>query len=312
MSLPSRPTSFILPDLISHCTFPLSYHTAGSDITKQSTQWLESNCPDLTLKQVNALRGLCAGELARYCYATTSPGRLRVVSDFMNYLFHLDDISDGMMARETNALSNMVMDALWFSDNYRPRKEQPDEEPIPGKLARDFWTRFITDAGPGVQARFKETLGLFFEAVNVQAQIRYDKTNPVDLESYIDLRRDTSGFKPCCALVEYSLNIDLPDYVVEHPVIKGLNQGTNDAIAWSNDIFSYNVEQSRGDNHNMISILMKYYGHDLQSAINYAGDLCARTVDAFSENRNHLPSWGAEVDYMVKRYVNGLQDWIVG
>src|ERR1700761_3698290 len=55
-----------------------------------------------------------------------------------------------------------------------------------------FWARAIPDAGPGTQARFKETLHMFFEAVNVQAKQRDSGFIP-DLESYIALRRDTSG-----------------------------------------------------------------------------------------------------------------------
>lgn len=58
-----------------------------------------------------------------------------------------------------------------------------------------FWARCIVDAGPGCQARFKETLELFFEAVNIQAHARDDDVIP-DLESYIDVRRDTSGLSP--------------------------------------------------------------------------------------------------------------------
>lgn len=160
------PTSFILPDLVSHCTFKLSYHVNGDEIAQQSVDWLDSNCPDLNAKQRKALRGLQAGELTAYCYHCTTPERLRVVSDFMNYLFHLyvyycvprddrvvrltrvsflcdrrDNISDGMMTRETDVLSDVVMNALWFSDKYVPTKlagkEQPDEELNPGKLARE-------------------------------------------------------------------------------------------------------------------------------------------------------------------------------
>lgn len=89
MLAPVQPTSFMLPDLVAHCTFPLSYHPNGDDIAQQSVTWLDTNCPDLTLKQRRALRGLQAGELTAYCYNTTTPERLRVVSDFMNYLFHL-------------------------------------------------------------------------------------------------------------------------------------------------------------------------------------------------------------------------------
>ena len=84
-----KPTSFILPDLVSHCHFPLIYHPNGDAIAHESVTWLDGSCPDLTPKQRRALRGLQAGELTAYCYPTCSSERLRVVSDFMNYLFHL-------------------------------------------------------------------------------------------------------------------------------------------------------------------------------------------------------------------------------
>jgi hypothetical protein len=251
------PTFFILPDLVSHCKFPLVYHPKGDAIALDSVTWLDTNCPDLNLKQRRALWGLQAGELTAYCYPNCTPQRLRVVSDFMNYLFHLDNISDGMMTRDTDFLADSVMNALWYSDRYMPTKapgkEQPMVEINAGKLAREcvfillpscgnrhlslcdssYWTRCIRDCGPGPQARFKETLELFFEAVHTQAKAR-DNDVILDLESYIDIRRDTSGCKPVFDLIEYALDIDLPEFVVTHPIIKALNQGTNDLVTWSN------------------------------------------------------------------------------
>ncbi len=84
-----RPSTFILPDLVSHCKFALTYHVNGDEIAKQSVDWLDFGCPDLNVKQRKALRGLQAGELTAFCYNTCPSERLRVVSDFMNYLFHL-------------------------------------------------------------------------------------------------------------------------------------------------------------------------------------------------------------------------------
>lgn len=62
----------------------------------------------------------------------------------------------------------------------------------------------------------------------------------------------------------------------------------------------------------MIVILMEYHGLDLQGAVDYVGDLCAQTIDTFNENKTNVPSWGPEIDDMVSRYIQGLQDWIVG
>ena len=55
-----------------------------------------------------------------------------------------------------------------------------------------FWARCARDCGRGPQGRFKEALDQYFEAVNTEARAR-DEGVILDLESYIDIRRDTSG-----------------------------------------------------------------------------------------------------------------------
>jgi len=42
-----------------------------------------------------------------------------------------------MMTKDTDALSDAVMNALWFPDYYRPTASQPEEEINAGKLARE-------------------------------------------------------------------------------------------------------------------------------------------------------------------------------
>ena len=74
---------------------------------------------------------------------------------------------------------------------------------------------------------------MFFQAVHQQALFRANGVVP-DLETYIDMRRDTSGCKPVFDLIEYSLDLELPDVVTEDPVIVALNQGANDLVTWSN------------------------------------------------------------------------------
>ena len=74
---------------------------------------------------------------------------------------------------------------------------------------------------------------MFFQAVHQQALFRANGVVP-DLETYIDMRRDTSGCKPVFDLIEYSLDLELPDVVAEDPVIVALNQGANDLVTWSN------------------------------------------------------------------------------
>lgn len=50
------------------------------------------------------------------------------------------------------------------------------------------------------------------------------------LKPKLQIRRDTSGCKPSFDLIEYAMRLDLPDFVVEHPIIKALNQAANDLV----------------------------------------------------------------------------------
>jgi len=74
---------------------------------------------------------------------------------------------------------------------------------------------------------------MFFQAVTQQSLDRA-RGDILDIESYISLRRDTSGCKPVFVLMEYAAGIDLPDEVADHPVIRDLNEATNDLVTWSN------------------------------------------------------------------------------
>lgn len=77
-----------------------------------------------------------------------------------------------------------------------------------GSIFHSFWRRMTATGSPGAQKRFIETFELFFRAVTQQAKDRASGNIP-DLESYIAMRRDTSGCKPCWALIEYANNVSV-------------------------------------------------------------------------------------------------------
>lgn len=96
-----------------------------------------------------------------------------------------------------------------------------------------FWKRLIKDGSPGSQQRFMSTMDTFFQAITIQAKDRKDGVIP-DLDSYISVRRDTSGCRPCWALTEYANGLDIPDEVMGHPVVEALGEAANDLVTWSN------------------------------------------------------------------------------
>lgn len=62
----------------------------------------------------------------------------------------------------------------------------------------------------------------------------------------------------------------------------------------------------------MIPVVMNEEGLDLQSAVDFVGNMCKQSIDRFVDDRSNLPSWGPKIDRDVAIYVDGLADWIVG
>ena len=83
-------------------------------------------------------------------------------------------------------------------------------------------------------------------------------------------------------------------------------------IQVTQDVFSYPKEQISNTTHNLVMVLMKEHNLELKSAVDLAGQRCVECITRFEEIRQILPTWGVEVDQQVARYVQGLQDWIVG
>ncbi|KAH9945422.1 terpenoid synthase [Epithele typhae] len=303
---PTPPRTFTLPDLEGHCPYALALNPHTSPVARASEAWLLAHAHASGPKRARAaIRRLRAGELAGACYPGACAQALRDGADFLGFLFTLDDWSDEFRGgRDAGGLAACVMGALADPNGCRSTKAA-------GRLAQSIGARLHENAGPRCGRRFMETMDLFFRAVAQQAKDRTRGDVP-SFEEYVALRWDTSGCKPCFALIEYAAGIDLPDEVASHPTVRALEEAANSYISWSNDIFSYNVEQARGDSHNMLVVVMQRHAISLQEAVDFVGGLCDASIARFEHDRRTLPSWGPEVDRAVAAYVQGLQDWMVG
>ncbi|EJC98233.1 terpenoid synthase [Fomitiporia mediterranea MF3/22] len=299
-----RQNKLVIPDLVSDCPFKLRLNPNGPEVGAQSDAWLYSQ-GSLGARKFMKLRGLKCGLLSAMTYPVAPANELRVVCDFLSFLFHLDDLSDDMNNSETLDTRKLVIGSIYDPGFAADTKV--------GRMARDIWARMSPTASKGAKARFISTFDLFFRAVSKQA---VDRRSGVimDLDSYIVLRRDTSGCKPCWALIEYANGLDLPDFAMQHEAVETLGEATNDIVSWSNDIFSYSKEDAREDTHNMIFIAMHTMGLSLQEAVDFVGDLCDAAISRFLAAKRRVPSFdrGGRIDREIALYVRGLEDWIVG
>ena len=141
-----------MPDLVSHCTFDLRIHEESSRAIWECKAWI-INGSNISRSEeaLNSLHGLKAGgqfdnqpspyarwadmivspELGCACYPLVPLRKLRVCCDFLNWLFHLDDLSDDMDDRNMDAIGNEVLTACRQPDAHDPKSHV-------GKLAKRF------------------------------------------------------------------------------------------------------------------------------------------------------------------------------
>ncbi|KAJ6494348.1 isoprenoid synthase domain-containing protein [Mycena sanguinolenta] len=293
-----------LPDLESHCPFTHRTNRYRKPVSGHTKKWFFNGNTTMLDKQWESFRGLNPTLLAAVCYPEAGFPQLRLCSDFLAYLFFLDNLSDDLDNQDTVSVADLILNSLYHPHTFRSSVRI-------AVMSKDICKRIEQTSTPGVYDRFVETFDLFLQSVHDQAIHRTTGVIP-SLEEYITLRRDTSGCKPCWAIIEYANNLDIPNNVMEHPVLCGLGEAANDLVAWSNDVFSYSVEQSKGDTHNMVIVVMHHKALDLPGAVTFVGDLCKEAIARFMSLKTRLPSWDDEIDRHVSRYVQGLEDWMSG
>ncbi|KAK7690874.1 hypothetical protein QCA50_005976 [Cerrena zonata] len=296
--------SYIQPDFFTKCLYKLRVNPATEITTPSTDAWILNEIDYDNEKQAKFLK-VKSGLLAGYCYPDADAFHFQVASDFIAWLFCFDDLTDGYTENEAGSLRDLIMPCIRDPDGC-------GEQTLPVcRLAKHLFSRYHKVAGPRCAQRFVDAMSLFVDAVIQQAVDRNDDIIP-DMQTYIMLRRESSGLRPCLYLGEFVAGINLPSEVAEHPLFRSMENVANDFCSWTNDIFSYNKEQSVGDSHNFVAVIMKDRGLDLQAAMDLAGELCLDCIKTFEDNRKALPSWGNDIDNQVNMYIQCLQDWFIG
>ncbi|KAG6867759.1 hypothetical protein C0993_011582 [Termitomyces sp. T159_Od127] len=189
-----------------------------------------------------------------------------------------------------------------------PKKSRPPGECVIGEVVRQFSEISMKCATESARRRFIAKFDLYTAAVVQEAHDRAEN-HIRGIDDYFLVRRETVGAIPSFVLLHFEL--DLPDEVFEDPVIQRLENTTTDMISLCNDMCSYNVEQAHGnDGHNIITIVMHHMQLDLREAMRWAGDYHSRLEKSFLADVETVPSFGEELDVKVRRYVDGLGNWI--
>jgi len=147
------------------------------------------------------------------------------------------------------------------------------------------------------------------KAMVEEATDRNKRSIRKNIDEYLALRRYTGAIKPSFDLL--LLPLEIPERVLQDPRVKELEMLAIDMIAVANDVVSFNVEQARGDIHNIVIVLINESGYGVQQAMDYVGQWYQGHIDRFLHIANQPPETGdKQIDGNLKKYVWGLGYWI--
>ncbi|KAJ3512151.1 hypothetical protein NLJ89_g3690 [Agrocybe chaxingu] len=222
----------------------------------------------------------------------------------MNIFWVFDEYFETGNAEETRRKADIVMDAL-----HNPHKPRPSGEWAGGQITREFWLNFSRAATPSAQKRFIQSFQIYTDSVVEQSADR-DAKHIRDIDSFLALRQRTIGVAPSYIIGQ--MYMDLPDYAVEHPAIHNLARYGAELIFFENDLYSYDIEQSRGESdHNLVTVIMKQLGLTEQEAFDWIGRLHEETVEKFLLEYQKVPKFEDErVTKGTADYVSVIGTWV--
>lgn len=158
--------------------------------------------------------------------------------------------------------------------------------------------------------RFEEYVeGLIFESNNI-----YEINKYPNIELFCKNRRKTSESHVVATLIEYGINIDLPNEINENYLINELNMCFIDITFIINDIYSFKKEYLDDYFMNLIYIIHKVNKCNFQDSLNYAYILYNQKISKFDliiNDINKLDDIKEHIN-IVNKYISGLKNWISG
>ncbi|KAH7884649.1 terpenoid synthase [Phlebopus sp. FC_14] len=297
-------SQIVLPDLLSSC--PLKFGEANphyKEAGAESKAWI--NAYNVVSIDKRASFDRCYTELlCSRVYPYAGYEELRTCCDLINLLFVFDDFSDDMGSEDAWSACDTFYHSMTDLD--------VDDNSVLARITSNFRERFTFRAKSGCFERFLVRFRDYTEAVAKEAELREFGDVP-DLCNYVALRRENSAVQLCLSMVEYNLGIELPDAVIEDPAFQSAYWAVVDMVCWSNDIYSYKSEQSRGHGgNNIVTVLVLEEGISVQDAMDRAGVVFGELMDRYLRDKCRIRSWGPEIDEDVAQYMDAIGYWVVG
>ncbi len=310
------------------CPFPPAVSPSAEAVHSHTLEWVGHHRLVTEARSLERLRAAQFSQLVARAYANAPLDRLRLLSDWVTWLFILDDECDEHgIGKRPERLAALHAGCLNVLSGYRPEEPDPrestyqvsdrrtDQEVRPDLplmcALRDIRERLRSCMPHAWMMRFALGVADYFEACEWEARNRAQGTWP-DPAVYMQMRPYTGALYTALDLIEMTEGTILPLTVRKHPLLQDLIGITNNVVCWSNDVFSLEKERAHHDLHNLALILQRHDGLSLQEAVDRVAELTDAQVRRFIELEAQLPSFGTPLDAEVRRLVGVLRAWMRG
>ncbi|KAM7196900.1 terpene cyclase [Naviculisporaceae sp. PSN 640] len=299
----AEPQFIRIPNTLADYPWPKALNPYEEECAKASHEWLAS-FGILSEKQLATAWKSRNAYLTSLAWPQVPKHGCQIGCDLMNMFYILDGTTDRCpTAEEAKVLVDCFMDAL-----RHPNKPRPEEEWKGAKVAQSFMQRMISyGTSTSCIRRFVYRMQEFCDGVVEQAGDR-SRDHIRSMEEYFEVRRGTIGAYPCFVVIQHEM--DMPDDVYEHDILRKLEQLAADMIILDNDLLSYNVEQARGDEaHNLVKVVMNQFGLGVQESLHYVGSYHRKVMDEFLRVYKNIPAV-FQGDKAIERYAWGVANWV--
>lgn len=288
--------------------FPAFAHSQAEIIDQNTLTWarkfhlLPSHTPDewfLTAR---------FGWLAAYLAPQVSVRTLQLLSDWNTWAILWDDMCDlPEFHHNPSRLAQIQHTFLAVLQG-----NHPDEHSLlPAQALWNIRQRLLFECSSEQLTQFITHVEEFFAGCLWEVKNRTYQ-HPVDIETYIPMRRLTSGMYTALKIVELADHIALPDAIWQDPSILRLRELATNAVCWANDLISLDKELQQADIHNLVLILHRQYHMSLSTSIAMTIALHDGVVTEFLSAEQRLPSFGPSLDQQLARYVALLHSFMAG
>ncbi|RWR01805.1 hypothetical protein ED28_11305 [[Pantoea] beijingensis] len=305
-------SSFSKPDF--YCPFTTWMNPHHDQSWDLSRQWL---------KQTGLIKGRQATErldrsgfsqLTAQAYPNATQQQLTIAINWLIWLFLFDDQLDECYLGHDKQQAAVIIDRLYQFTHIDTCQSLEPSSPIEVAFV-DLCQEYTRTLNVQQHQSFMQNIRNYLASMRWEVSTRADGTLPHFI-NFIELRRDTGAVRMVLDLIEYCLGSPIPNEIANSLEMQVLKDCTIDVICMSNDLFSFEKEQARGDTNNLVTVWQHCTHSDLQEAADTIYRFVLNRQQLFIDTQSRLESLlhtlklDEQTCTSIRDYVQGMGHWM--